>query len=159
VIGGGQGLSWELQEVVRQGLLDRCILVIPPYWRAVFAVPPPDGPQQLRAQYDRWRDDWWRNWMDQWWWLRRILAGQVGPTLPSTVDVRSVLVVVPGTGAMPDDGTLVVSRWSERADYQAAMNVAVESLRRRPTPDRPAKPGVARVPPGHGRAAGPRAGD
>lgn len=159
VIGGGEGLAWELHEVVRQRLLDRCIVVVPPHWRAVFAVPPPPGPPEVRAQYDRWRDDWWRHWMDQWWWLRRTLAGPAGPTLPPTIDVRAVLAVVPGTGAVSDDGTLVVSRWSERADYRAAMNVAVESVRRRPSPSPWAEPSVARVPPEHGRAAGPQAGE
>jgi hypothetical protein len=125
LVGGTQGLAWELDHVSRLGLQARVIALIPPYWRH------PSSPwgQNMRSG----------TLAAQWQWLWRMLTVPGGAGLPWVIDAKTTLAVVPGVGDPP---TVVVSRNARREDYELAVEAAAATIgaRGQGSPPRSAPP-------------------
>jgi hypothetical protein len=131
LVGGTQGLAWELHHVSRLGLQARVVALIPPYWR----YPSSPWGQGIRSG----------TLAAQWQWLCGMLTESGGAALPSLLDEKRTLAVVPGVGDPP---RVVVSGNARREDYELAIEAAAATIKPRGqgSPPRSTPPSPALAP-------------
>jgi hypothetical protein len=133
LVGGTQGLAWELHHVSRLGLQARVVALVPPYWRNPSS---PWGPAMRSGTL-----------AEQWQWLCGMLTESGNAALPGSLDGQRTLAVVPGVGDPP---RVIVSGNARREDYELAIEAAAATIQARgqgpPPRSTPPSPTLAPAP-------------